>query len=97
MANFATDHTRVENQTTDVRVASDAERERMLDEPGDGGARVGSWSTSARHAASVASRANHLVPELGSRQQPQLDALAVELMLHRAHALVQLIDAQQVV
>jgi integrase/recombinase XerC len=62
-------------------VAFDAEGERAADSGGGGGVLAEVWRTSAPHAGSVASRANHVVPEVDRDGQlalfdnPGLDAI----------------------
>jgi hypothetical protein len=54
----------VEDQPRDVPAAFDAERERAANDGGGGGVLAEVWRTSALHSGIVASRADHVVPEV---------------------------------
>jgi integrase/recombinase XerC len=69
VANFATDPVHMENQPRGVPAAFDVERQRAADDGCGGGVRADVWRTSALHSGSVASRANHLVPEVDPNGQ----------------------------
>jgi integrase len=59
----------VEDQLRDVPAAFDAERERVADDGGGGGVLAEVWRTTALHSGSVASRANHVLPEVDRNGQ----------------------------
>ena len=59
----------MENQPRGVPAAFDVERQRAADDGCGGGVRADVWRTSALHSGSVASRANHVVPEVDPNGQ----------------------------